>query len=228
MRNVIGIIVSLVAGFSINQAVAAPLANPGALKVAVEDAGVIEQVHCVPGWYHHDGGNSDGCGDGYYYGGGYYPGVYRGGYYGGGYRGGYYRGYRGPHVAHHRGGAYRGYRGGARVAHHGGARVAHRGGGGRAGGRGGGGRRSDMQLKHDIMVLGHLQNGIPFYRFAYTESDAAYVGVMAQDVKKVDPRAVTRGSDGYLRVHYERLGLKFQTYNEWLVGGGIVPTGRMR
>jgi hypothetical protein len=44
MSNVVGIIVSLVAGFSIDQAVAAPLANPGALKVAIEDAGLIEQV----------------------------------------------------------------------------------------------------------------------------------------------------------------------------------------
>ena len=78
------------------------------------------------------------------------------------------------------------------------------------------------------MLLGHLKNGIPFYRFAYTGSDAAYVGVMAQDVQKVDPRAVTRGSDGYLRVHYERLDLKFQTYNEWMIGGGIVPPGRIR
>ena len=76
--------------------------------------------------------------------------------------------------------------------------------------------RSDVQLKHDLMPLGHLQNGIPFYRFAYIGSDVAYVGVMAQDVQKVDPRAVTSGSDGYLRVHYERLGLKFQTYkNGW-------------
>ncbi len=214
MRNISAIILSLVAGFSFNQADALPLANPAALKVAIEGAGVIEQVHCVPGWYHHDGGYWDGCGGGYYYGGGYY----RGGYYRGGvYRRGVYRGYRGAHVAHHRGGAYRGYRGGARVSHHGGARAVHR----------GGGRRSDIQLKHDIMLLGHLQNGIPFYRFAYIGSDVAYVGVMAQDVQKVDPRAVTVGSDGYLRVYYERLGLKFRTYNEWLVGGGTLPTGRM-
>jgi hypothetical protein len=214
MRNVIGIIASLVAGLSISQAAAVPLANPGALKLAVEEGSVSEQVHCVPGWYHHSYG--DGCyGGGYYGGRGYYRGyrgVYRGGVYRGGYRGGVYRG-------GYRGGAYRGgaaFRGGA-----------YRG-GGRVGGRGGGGRRSDVQLKHDIMLLGYLQNGIPFYRFAYNGSEVAHVGVMAQDVQKVEPRAVTKGADGYLRVYYEQLGLKFQTYNDWFVAGGIVPAGATR
>jgi len=40
----------------------------------------------------------------------------------------------------------------------------------------------------------------------------------------VMPGAVTRGSDGYLRVHYDRLGLKFQTYRDWLATGGQIPT----
>jgi hypothetical protein len=213
MHKVIGIIASLLAGFSIGQAAATPLGHPGALKAAIEEAGVTEQVHCVPGYNHHNGGSWDGCGGGYYGGGYYGGGIYRGGVYRGGYRGG-------AHVSHYRGGGVRG--GGFR----GGAHVAHRGGGGRVGGRGGG-RRSDIQLKHDIMLLGYLQNGIPFYRFAYTGSDVAYVGVMAQDVQKVDPRAVTQDSDGYLRVYYERLGVKFQTYNDWMAAGGIVPIGPM-
>jgi hypothetical protein len=33
-----------------------------------------------------------------------------------------------------------------------------------------------------------------------------------------------RGRDGYLRVYYDSLGLKFQTYREWLAGGAQVPT----
>src|SRR6266481_6175197 len=41
-------------------------------------------------------------------------------------------------------------------------------------------RRSDMMLKHDISLLGHLDNGLGFYRFSYNGSDKAYVGVMAQ------------------------------------------------
>jgi hypothetical protein len=31
----------------------------------------------------------------------------------------------------------------------------------------GGGRRSDARLKHDVMLLGHLDNGIGFCRFSY-------------------------------------------------------------
>jgi hypothetical protein len=42
------------------------------------------------------------------------------------------------------------------------------------------------------------------------------VGVMAQDVQKIEPNAVWPGPDGYLRVDYDRLGLKFMTWKEWL------------
>src|SRR2546423_7876727 len=86
-------------------------------------------------------------------------------------------------------------------------------------------RRSDMMLKHDIILLGHLDNGLGFYRFSYNGSDKAYVGVMAQEVQTVMPAAVLRGSDGYLRVFYDKLGLKFQTYDQWTASGAHVPAG---
>jgi hypothetical protein len=35
---------------------------------------------------------------------------------------------------------------------------------------------------------------------------------------------VARGRDGYLRVCYARLGVKFQTYKDWLDGGAHIPT----
>jgi uncharacterized membrane protein YgcG len=57
------------------------------------------------------------------------------------------------------------------------AAAGFRGGGG-GGGRGGG-RRSDITLKHDIYLLGRLDNGLGFYRFSYNGSDKAYVGVIA-------------------------------------------------
>jgi hypothetical protein len=108
----------------------------------------------------------------------------------------------------------------------GGAPRAGMAGGGRGGGgmRGGGGRRSDIALKHDIALLGYLDDGIGFYRFAYNGSDTAYVGVMAQEVERVRPDAVVRGRDGYLLVFYEKLGLRFQTYNQWLAAGAQVPS----
>ena len=101
-----------------------------------------------------------------------------------------------------------------------------RGGGGRGGGgRGGGGRRSDITLKHDIVRLGHLANGLGYYRFSYNGSDKAYVGVMAQEVQTVMPKAVVRDRDGTLRVFYEKLGIRFQPYEEWIASGARVPAG---
>jgi hypothetical protein len=94
---------------------------------------------------------------------------------------------------------------------------------GAGGGGRGGGRRSDIRLKHDISLLGRLDNGLGFYRFAYNGSDKAYVGVMAQEVQAVAPDAVVRGRDGYLRVFYDKLGLKLQTYDEWVASGARIP-----
>ena len=90
--------------------------------------------------------------------------------------------------------------------------------------RGGGGRRSDIELKHDVVLLGHLANGLGYYRFSYLGSSKPYVGVIAQEVQSLMPEAVTRGRDGYLRVYYEQLGLKFRTYSDWLAGGAKIPT----
>jgi hypothetical protein len=146
----------------------------------------------------------------------------------------------GQHVAHiNRGG-------GGRTTHHartagGGGKVQHAGGGGRGaqvrsgggharaggghgGGRGGGGRRSDIRFKHDVALLGYLDNGLGFYRFSYNGSDKAYVGVMAQEVQQVMPAAAARGPDGYLSVYYEKLGLKVESYSHWIRTGAHIPT----
>ena len=157
-------------------------------------------------------------GGGYYGGSGYCDPTYEdcgGGYYGGG-----GAVYRGGAVVRRGGAAYRGgavRRGGAHVSH-------HRAGGGRAAG-GRGGRRSDIRLKHDVVLLGRLDDGLGFYRFSYNGSDKPYVGVIAQEVQAKMPEAVGRGSDGYLRVFYEQLGVKFQTYKQWLAAGAHIPSG---
>ncbi len=111
------------------------------------------------------------------------------------------------------------------------ASMSPRGGGapsfaGRGGGRGGGGggRRSDIALKHDVVLLGHLANGLGYYRFSYLGSSKPYVGVIAQEVQSLVPEAVTRGRDGYLRVYYQRLGLRLHSYTDWLAGGAKIPT----
>jgi hypothetical protein len=79
-------------------------------------------------------------------------------------------------------------------------------------------------LKHDVVLLGHLDNGLGYYRFSYLGSSKAYVGVIAQEVQALMPEAVTRGPDGYLRVYYYKLGLMFLTYRDWLADGAQIPT----
>ncbi|MCU4182031.1 DUF3300 domain-containing protein [Bosea sp. BH3] len=129
--------------------------------------------------------------------------------------------------------------GGGRAMHAGGgggARAMGGGGGGRVGGGGGrggggrggggGGRRSDIQLKHDVVLLGHLDNGLGFYRFAYNGSAVSYVGVIAQEVQGVAPWAVHRGADGYLRVDYRMIGVRFQTLDGWQASGSRIPAGK--
>jgi hypothetical protein len=120
-------------------------------------------------------------------------------------------------------------RGGAAFAgrggFHGGGGFRGGGGGGVRGGGGGfrgGGRRSDIKLKHDIVLLGYLANGLGYYRFSYLGSSKSYVGVIAQEVQNLVPQAVTRGRDGYLRVYYEKLGLKLRTYSDWFAGGAKI------
>jgi hypothetical protein len=120
--------------------------------------------------------------------------------------------------------------GGAAFAGRGGGGFAAAGGGGFRGGGGGGfrggggGRRSDIALKHDVVLLGYLANGLGYYRFSYLGSHKAYVGVIAQEVQNLVPDAVTRGSDGYLSVRYEQLGLKLRSYADWVAGGAKIPT----
>ena len=138
--------------------------------------------------------------------------------------------YGGARVGHYGGGARGGFAGGARGGFAGGgARVGHHGGGrgGGGGARRGGGRRSDIRLKYDVVLLGRLDDGLGYYRFTYIGGHTQYVGVMAQEVQNVMPVAVTRDTDGYLRVSYDKLGLPFETYDQWLATGARLPTPKM-
>jgi len=194
-----------------------------------------------PGWYWCGNEQTYGVGWGGAYGwrgwtrAGYGVGRYGGarvGHYGaagvGGARVGHYGGARvgggGARVGHYGGGGARGGfgGGGARVGHHGGGR------GGGGGARRGGGRRSDIRLKYDVVLLGRLDDGLGYYRFTYIGGHTQYVGVMAQEVQTVMPAAVTRDGDGYLRVSYDKLGLPFETYDQWLATGARLPAPKMR
>jgi hypothetical protein len=64
---------------------------------------------------------------------------------------------------------------------------------------------SDRRLKKDIVKLGEIENGLPWYNFRYLW-DAADAplreGLMSDDVRKVRPQAVVTGSSGFDRVIY--------------------------
>ena len=60
-----------------------------------------------------------------------------------------------------------------------------------------------------------MANGLTLYRFRYRWSEVEMVGVMAQEVLKVVPEAVITAADGFYRVNYGLLGLRFMTYAEW-------------
>jgi hypothetical protein len=61
--------------------------------------------------------------------------------------------------------------------------------------------RSDRRLKTDIEKVGKLDNGLPVYSYKYKAGGPQHIGVMAQDVKKVNPEAVEKVGD-YLAVNY--------------------------
>jgi hypothetical protein len=71
-------------------------------------------------------------------------------------------------------------------------------------------RISDIRLKTDIHRIGTTVLGLPLYTFQYRNQAGVYVGVMAQDVLKVEPSAVSIGTDGYYRVDYGKLGIAME------------------
>lgn len=69
----------------------------------------------------------------------------------------------------------------------------------------GGMNKSDRRVKKDIVRIGTLDNGLPVYRFRYIgqpDNAAHTIGLMAQDVEKVNPNAVAEFG-GIKHVDYE-------------------------
>lgn len=66
---------------------------------------------------------------------------------------------------------------------------------------------SDRRLKTDIEAVGKLKDGVNFYRYRYVwdEPGTERHGVMADEVKLVDPAAVIRTPSGYDAVNYDRV-----------------------
>jgi Chaperone of endosialidase len=68
------------------------------------------------------------------------------------------------------------------------------------------GIRSDARLKEDVRRVGATVFGLSLYQFRYRGKPETYEGVIAQEVLKVMPGAVSVGADGYYRVNYRTLG----------------------
>jgi len=75
----------------------------------------------------------------------------------------------------------------------------------------GGSFSSDVRLKTSITHIGTSPAGIPTYTFVYRGDKAKtrYHGVMAQDIIKTHPQAVTIDANGYYKVNYNLIDVNF-------------------
>jgi Chaperone of endosialidase len=64
---------------------------------------------------------------------------------------------------------------------------------------------SDSRTKTDISRVGKTESGLPIYTFRYKSGGPKQMGVMAQEVEKVRPDAVTTLSSGLKMVDYGKL-----------------------
>ena len=67
---------------------------------------------------------------------------------------------------------------------------------------------SDIRLKENIKLKG-IENGHNVYEFSYIDDDKKYIGVMAHEVKKIKPSAVTV-IDGFMAVDYDKIGVEMR------------------
>jgi hypothetical protein len=73
----------------------------------------------------------------------------------------------------------------------------------------GGWAMSDRRAKKNVKKVGELKNGMGLYKFQMKKGmgggGLTQLGVIAQQVEKVDPKAVRTGADGLKRVNYDRV-----------------------
>ena len=70
---------------------------------------------------------------------------------------------------------------------------------------------SDARMKHNVKLVGALSSGLPLYEYEYKPEfkdiagHGTFVGVMAQEAKKMFPEAVFVHETGYYAVDYSKL-----------------------
>jgi hypothetical protein len=72
---------------------------------------------------------------------------------------------------------------------------------------------SDIRTKENIKAIGWLPNGLSVYEYEYKpewKNEAGYgkfIGVMAQEVAQIQPKAIINRNDGYMMVNYGALNV---------------------
>jgi len=69
---------------------------------------------------------------------------------------------------------------------------------------------SDKRLKKNIKYKSKSKSGLNIYEFEYNWSPQKYIGVMAQEVKKVKPSAVSENIFGHMMVDYSQLDINME------------------
>jgi len=69
---------------------------------------------------------------------------------------------------------------------------------------------SDIRLKEDIEQVAISPDGHKIYEFNYKGKPTRYRGVMANEVAKINPMAVTVRPDGYLGVYYNKIDVNME------------------
>ncbi len=66
---------------------------------------------------------------------------------------------------------------------------------------------SDRRLKKDVTKVGKHENGLNLYRYRYVWGGPEWIGVMAQEVALIHPKAIVP-VNGWLAVDYGKIGLR--------------------
>ena len=61
---------------------------------------------------------------------------------------------------------------------------------------------SDERLKENLQVVGKLDNGLKVYVFNFKGSNTKQIGLLAQEVQKLHPEAVSKDENDFLMVDY--------------------------
>ena len=69
---------------------------------------------------------------------------------------------------------------------------------------------SDRRLKTDIKNIGTSLKGYNIYRYKYLDQPEEYIGAMADEVLKKNPKAVYRMDNGFLGVDYSQIDVEFR------------------